>query len=193
MPPWPGLGAVPPAAARPAAPSGGRPVPGLLDLTLPWTTLAGLSAAPGLLGRIGPITAAQARQLATAAQTDPAAQWRIIITNPAGQAITVTRIRRRTRDGPGSARDGPLPGAGLAGRITLTITQDTIRDHTAGGASPAASAAGPGPPAPAGGPGRPQEPGHPPGPPDPARPPGPPDPGRPPGSSPPRCAPPPAP
>ena len=153
MPPWPGLGAVPPAAARPAAPSGGRPVPGLLDLTLPWTTLAGLSAAPGLLGRIGPITAAQARQLATAAQTDPAAQWRIIITNPAGQAITVTRIRRRTRDGPGSARDGPLPGAGLAGRITLTITQDTIRDHTAGGASPAASAAGPGPPAPAGGPG----------------------------------------
>ena len=113
VPPWPGLGAIPPALARPA-PADGRPAPGLLDLTLPWATLAGLSAAPGLLGRIGPITAAQARQLATAAAADPAAQWRIIITNPAGQAITVTRIRRRTRDGPGvgprPARDGPAPG-----------------------------------------------------------------------------------
>ena len=126
-------------------------MPGLLDLTLPWTTLAGLSAAPRLLGRIGPITAHQARQLAAAATTDPAAQWRIIITitNPAGQAITVTRIRRRSRAGPGpprespdTARDGPPPGAGLVGRITLTITQDTIREHTTGGPGPPARAPG---------------------------------------------------
>jgi hypothetical protein len=118
-------------------------VPGLLDVTLPWTTLAGQSDAPGLLGRIGPITAEQARYLAAAAD-DPAAQWRIIITNPAGQAIAVTRIRRRTRASPGDrdlARDGP-PGTGLAGRITLTITQDTI--------TAAAQAAGPGPPSGAG-------------------------------------------
>jgi hypothetical protein len=168
-PPWPGLGVIPAALARPA-PAGGRPAPGRLDVTLPWTTLAGLSAAPGVPGRIGPGTAAQARQLAGAARADPAARWRIIVTNGAGQAITVTRIpRRRARDGPGRtrggsgpARDGPgpsrgrpPPGAGLAGRITLTITQDTIRQHTTGTPGPAAGEAGPGPPAAAAGPGPP--------------------------------------
>jgi Domain of unknown function (DUF222) len=175
VPPWPGLGAIPPALARPGT-ADGRPVPGLLDLTLPWTTLTGLCAAPGLLGRIGPITARQARQLAGAAQADPAAQWRIIVTNPAGQALTVTRIpRRRVRDGPVPARDGPAPardgpapardrpqaarssppGTGLAGRITLTITQDTIREHTTTQPGPAAGDAGPGPPAGAARPGPP--------------------------------------
>ena len=116
VPTWPGLGAISPALTRHPVPADGRPGPGLLDVTLPWTTLAGLTAAPGLLGRIGPITAAQARQLATAAQADPATQWRIIVTSPAGQAIAVTRIpRRRARDGPGPARDGPPPGC-RAGR-----------------------------------------------------------------------------
>ena len=128
-PVWPELGAIPPALARPTAgPADGRPVPGLLDVTLPWTTLAGQSQAPGLLGRIGPITAGQARHLAQAAEADPAVQWRIIVTNPAGQAIAVARIRRRTRDGPRpgrSCRDGP-PGSGLVGRVTLTISHDTI-------------------------------------------------------------------
>jgi Domain of unknown function (DUF222) len=151
-PPWPALGVIPPALARPARNDGGRPVPGLLDLTLPWATLAGLSAAPGVLGRIGPITAAQARHLATAAAADPAAQWRIIVTSPAGQAITVTRIpRRHTPDRSGQARHGPAPpghdpppGTGLAGRITLTITADTVREYATGpGSGPAA---GPGPP-----------------------------------------------
>jgi hypothetical protein len=131
VPPWPGLGAAPPALARPG-PADGRPPPGLLDVTLPWTTLAGLSTAPGLLGRIGPVTAAQARQLATAAQADPAAQWRIIVTSPAGQAITVARLRRRSRAGP-----GPPPGTGLVGRVTLTISQATLMvPRAAGGPDP---------------------------------------------------------
>ena len=95
-----------PAPHRPAE---GRPVPGLLDVTLPWTTLAGQSQAPGLLGRIGPITAGQARHLAAAAETDPAVPWRVIVTNPAGQAIAVSRIRRRTGPGP-PCRDGPGHG-----------------------------------------------------------------------------------
>jgi hypothetical protein len=149
--PWPALGTIPPALARPA-PEPGRPVLGLLDVTLPWTTLAGLDHQPGLLSRIGPITPHQARQLATAAEDDPAAQWRVIITNPAGQAIAVTRLRRPqtragpsqargdpgpARDTPGQARDGPLPGAGLVGRITLIISQDTIRQHTQTPGAPA--------------------------------------------------------
>jgi Domain of unknown function (DUF222) len=153
VPPWPDLGAIPLALARPAAPRDGKPRPGLLDLTLPWTTLAGHSAAPGLLGRIGPITATQARPLATAAETDPAAQWRIIVTNPAGQALTVARIPRRSRagpgpprEGPGAARDGPPPGTGLVGRITLTITQDTLAEHATRKPGPVTGTAGPGPP-----------------------------------------------
>ena len=140
VPPWPGLGAIPPALTRPAdRPADGRPVPGLLDVTLPWTTLAGLSAAPGVLGRIGPVTAAQGRQLAQAAQTDPTAQWRVIVTNAAGQAITVTRIRHtptRARAGPGPPRHGP-PGIGLVGRITLTITRDTLCEYATTSRQPA--------------------------------------------------------
>jgi len=131
-PVWPSLGALPPALARPARPAGvpdGRPVPGLLDVLVPWVTLAGLGDRPGLLGRIGPITPAQARQLAEAAEGDRRTQWRVIVTNAAGQAITVNRIRRRARDGPRRARDGrPPPGSGLVSRLTLTITEHTIRD-----------------------------------------------------------------
>jgi hypothetical protein len=132
-PDWPSLGMIPSALARPPRPEPWRPVSGLLDVTLPWTTLAGRAARPGTLGRIGPITPAQASQLALSATNDPAAQWRVIVTNPAGQAIAVSRIRRRSRAGPhpasgrpGTARDGPPPGTGLVGRITLTISQDTI-------------------------------------------------------------------
>jgi hypothetical protein len=131
--PWPGLGVIPPALARPPRPEPWRPVPGLLDVTLPWTTLAGRAARPGALGRIGPITPAQASQLALSAANDPAAQWRVIVTNPAGQAIAVSRIRRRTRarptpatGSPGAARDGPPSGTGLVGRATVIISQDTI-------------------------------------------------------------------
>jgi Domain of unknown function (DUF222) len=133
-PDWPELGAIPPALARPAGEPDGRPVPGLLDVTLPWTTLAGLpGGGPGLLGRIGPITPLQARRLATAAVHDPAAQWRIIITNAEGQAIAVTRIRRRrSRAGPGPARDGPPRPFGLVGRVTLTISQDTLDERASG-------------------------------------------------------------
>jgi hypothetical protein len=172
-PDWPELGVIPPALARSSRLGPWRPVPGLLDVTLPWTTLAGLADAPGTLGRIGPITPTQARHLATAAANDPATQWRVIITNAAGQAIAVTRIRRRTRAGPSPpsdrppsdrppsdrpSKDGP-PGTGLVGRATVIISQDTISQHTqsrAGKPRTLASSGRPGEPAPAG---RPSPPG----------------------------------
>ena len=73
---------------------------------------------------MGPITAPQARQLAQHAARDPAAAWRIIITSPGGQALAVAPIPR-PRDGPGP-RGSPRAGPGLAGRITLIISQDTL-------------------------------------------------------------------
>src|SRR5262249_58483166 len=87
VPAWPARGAIPPGLARPpAGPTDGRLAPGLLDATLPWTTLAGLGDRPGTLGRIGPVTAAQARLLARAAQADPAAQWRGVVPPTRGPA-----------------------------------------------------------------------------------------------------------
>jgi hypothetical protein len=130
-PVWPKLGTIPPALARASRRQGGLPPAALLDLTLPWSTYAGLTDRPATLGRIGAITADQARQLARAAEEDPAAQWRIIvITSHDGHAIAVTRIRRRTghnhRPRPGPPSTGPPAGAGLTGRVTLIISEDTV-------------------------------------------------------------------
>ena len=152
-PDWPGLPAlIPPAFTRPGTPvPDGRPVTGLLDVSLPWQVLAGISPGPGHLGRIGPITAAQARHLARAAARDPGTEWRIIVATTNGHALTVTRIPRprghppepstgqepSAAAGPGAgagtgAGTGPdaetRPGAsiGLVGRVTLTIPEDIL-------------------------------------------------------------------
>ena len=104
-PDWPDLpAAIPAAFTRPgSAPvPGGGPVTGLLDVSLPWPVLAGISAGPGYLGRIGPITAAQARHLAAAAARDPGTGWRIIVTTTSGHALTITRIPRPRGHPPGS-------------------------------------------------------------------------------------------
>ncbi len=173
-PPWPALPAINPPASPPK--SGNRPPPGLLDLSLPWEVLAGTSTAPGHLGRIGPVTSTQARRLAGCAAADPATEWRIIITDTTGHAITVTPIprprpRRRqrrpgstpppaspagtsprtspgTRTSPGD-RTSPGGGTGLVARVTLTIPEDLL---------PPAAATTTGPPPPGEPPGH---PGHP--------------------------------
>jgi hypothetical protein len=126
LPGWPGLpGSIPPGLAASGA-SMSRPVPGLLDVTVAWHTLTGRSSEPGNLGRIGPITASLARYLADCAARDPATIWRIIVTDDAGQALTVTRLPRRASrvDEPPSASPGP--GIGLVGRITLTISEHIL-------------------------------------------------------------------
>ena len=128
---------IPPASARPGSAQAGtcRPPAGLLDLSLPWSLLAGFSLEPGHLGRIGPITALQARRLAEAASADPAAKWRVIVINSAGQALAVARIPRRTqaRDGPGCyEHDGSPLGSGLVGRVTLTLSEETLTTRSQG-------------------------------------------------------------
>jgi len=128
IPPWPGLpaaastpGDVPLAFRRARARRPERPVPGLLDLTVPWRTLAGIATLPGTVGRLGPVTPPASREIAEIAAADSAAAWRIIVTDPDGRAITVTRVPRTGRE----RRDeghAPARGAGLVGRVTMTIS-----------------------------------------------------------------------
>jgi hypothetical protein len=107
-----------------------RPGAGMLDLTLSWATFAGASA-PGNLGRIGPVTATQARALAAAASMAPGTRWRVILTDDHGRAVKTATVTRRLapagRLPAGSRRAGgpvlPLagPAASLTGRVSVTI------------------------------------------------------------------------
>ena len=133
VPEWPALPALLPAAAT--APGSARPpAGGSLDLTMPWATMAGLSREAGRLGRLGPITPFQACQLAGLASQDPSAEWRVILTSPAGQALAVTRIPRPAtrarprpaRNAPAAAPDQPGTWTGLVSRVTLTIPEDHL-------------------------------------------------------------------
>jgi hypothetical protein len=97
-----------------------RPVGGgLLDLRVPWSTLIGDSGEPGQLSRIGPITAEQARYLADLASCDAAVQWRVIVTDPRGRAIAVSRVLHDVTD----RADGQ---AGLVKRVTVTISLEAV-------------------------------------------------------------------
>jgi hypothetical protein len=124
----PGTG--PPPTSQPGGRPARPPPAGLLDLTLPWTAFTGTTDAPGTLGRIGPITAPEARRLTGLALTDPATQWRIILTDPHGHATAVTRIPR-ARPAQGT-HDPPPPTArttgltGIIGRVTIVIPADAL-------------------------------------------------------------------
>jgi len=123
-PTWP----CPPSPAL-GDPDGGttRRPGGLLDLTISWAALTGSLSAPAALGRLGPVSTAQALPLAVLAVADPAAQWRVILTGPAGQAIAVERVRR------GRLGDNPGRPPGVTGRVTVTIPAATLT--TAGATS----------------------------------------------------------
>ncbi len=111
--------------------STGRPQAGMLDLTLSWATFAEHASAPGILGRIGPVTAAQARALAAAAANAPGTRWRVVLTDPRGHAIktgTVTRRLTPPAQAPAGSRraGGPMlslagPHASITGRVSVTI------------------------------------------------------------------------
>ena len=121
--PWPGAGSGPLKIRRP-------------ELNASWRTLAGWWDEPGQLTRMGAITAAVVRQLAQAAVADPTCLWRVVVTDPEGHVMAVTRLRwpgrphRKSDHPPGSDADRPLagsvhgpgvPGPGVLGRITITV------------------------------------------------------------------------
>jgi Domain of unknown function (DUF222) len=156
--PWPAIPPVIPAAgaaplgdgapgrSAPSRPAPGRPPPaGLLDLTLPWVTFTGTTDAPGTLGRIGPITAPEARRLASLALRSPSTEWRIILTDTSRHAIAVTRLPRARPPGsqerpgsqepPGSREPPGLDGTtGIVGRVTIVLPAAAL--DTAPAASP---------------------------------------------------------
>jgi hypothetical protein len=122
-----------PARASPAStqdrrgPPESPPLAGRAVLCVPWRTLAGWSSEPGELSRIGPVTAGVARDLALAAAADVTCQWKVIVVGRSGRAVAVAKVRR-TRAGaragngaPASAAATGSDGAGVVGRITLTI------------------------------------------------------------------------
>ena len=137
-PDWPPLPAhlpaVPGAPPGPAGDSGPSESSllartGLLDVLIPWTALTGHSREPAILGRIGPVSSWQARQLLALATRSPATQWRVILTSDDGRALAVTRARppRHARQ-PRHARTRPAgPGmTGTVGRVTITIRASTL-------------------------------------------------------------------
>jgi Domain of unknown function (DUF222) len=117
---WPPI----PPALPPGPPTlmGLRPAQGgLLDLTVPWSTLVGESGEPGHLTRLGPITPGQARHLAELAATDPDIPWKAIVTSPDGAAIGVARVPRLSVS---SNQRGPAARASVLRQVTVTICPD---------------------------------------------------------------------
>jgi hypothetical protein len=112
--------------------AGGRPrrAAGLLDLTLPWGTLSRAAERPGMLGRIGPITAEQARQLARLGRRDDRTRWRVILTDGERRAIAVATVpRRRPRAGPERlGAPGPPGLTGVVGRVTVVLPVADLGD-----------------------------------------------------------------
>ena len=107
----PSTGAAP--SAAPAAPtgptgSGGR-LAARINLTVPLTTLLGLSGGPGDIGGFGPIDTALARDIARRAATHPSTSWSLTITHT-GHAIAhgpiPARRARRFLSDPGNPGDG---------------------------------------------------------------------------------------
>jgi hypothetical protein len=121
VPAWPPVPPTVPAGSHHGASearAAGRPPPhGLLDVTLPWVTLAGAADRPGTLGRIGPVTAHQGRELARLARRDQHAQWRVIVTDAERHAVAVARIPR-PHPPPGLEPPGHTA---VVGRVTVIL------------------------------------------------------------------------
>jgi Domain of unknown function (DUF222) len=120
-PAWPPIPSAPrpgPATLRGLRPAEG----GLLDLTVPWSTLVGESGEPGHLTRLGPITPGQARDLAELAAADPAIPWKAIVTSTDGTAIGVARVPRLSVSA--DSQQGPGAKARLLRLVSVTICPD---------------------------------------------------------------------
>jgi Domain of unknown function (DUF222) len=100
----PGTGAdgqqVPAGLCPPGLPpvTGLPPLAGIINVTVPLTTLLGWADAPGEAAGYGPIDAGTARVLARAAAAHPGSRWQFTVTSPDGQAVATGTARRRRGD-----------------------------------------------------------------------------------------------
>jgi hypothetical protein len=98
-----------------------------VNLTVPLTTLLGVTDSPGDLGGFGPITAFTAREVAAGALEAPAVRWCVTVTGENGQAIghgCATRPRAAPATPPASrnpsAHTAPSSTPGWA--FTMNVT-----------------------------------------------------------------------
>ncbi len=97
-----------PARTPPATPRAGG-LTGTVNLTIPLTTLLGLTDRPGDLGGFGPITAHTARDLAASTLGNPAVRWCVTTTDDNGLPIghgCATHVRAGRRGGHPSRSPG---------------------------------------------------------------------------------------
>ena len=158
----------PAAEPAPAGPSGragtGPPPAAAINLTIPLTTLLGLTGHPGEAAAFGPIDAALARTMATHAAGNPATTWCITVTDDHGHptahgcAHPARRGKpRRTNDPSGPPPGGPPPGGPPPGGHTRppggkTRPSGETTTPASAKTSPPGSGSGSGPPGPGSGP-----------------------------------------
>jgi hypothetical protein len=91
-------------------------VAGLVNLTVPLTTLLGLTESPGQAAGHGPIDPDSARVLACATAGHRATRWQITVTAPDGTALAHGSATRRP--GPG--------GTGTGARWSVAVTAEPV-------------------------------------------------------------------
>jgi hypothetical protein len=98
------------------------PLAGLINLTVPLTTLLGLGEAPGEAAGFGPVDAGTARQLACALAGHRATRWAITVTGPSGYALA----HGTGRGNPALASGATVATAGTGGGWTVRVTAEPI-------------------------------------------------------------------
>lgn len=76
-----------PAAGAPPAPGRPAPLPALINLLVPASTLLGFGAAPAQAGRWGLLDSEETRTVVRAASQHPRARWCLTVTAPDGTAV----------------------------------------------------------------------------------------------------------
>jgi hypothetical protein len=114
---------VPPGLRRPDPVAALPPMAGLINLTLPLTTLLGVTDHPGEAAGMGPLHADTARLLACALAGHRATRWQVILTDDDGHALAAGAARGSPGAGPpGTATEG-------GGGWTVKVTAEPIATH----------------------------------------------------------------
>ena len=104
------------------------PMAGLINLTLPLTTLLGVTDNPGEAAGIGPLHADTARLLACALAGHRATRWQIILTDDDGHALAAGAARGNPGM-PGTGPPGTTPPGSSGSGWTVKVIAEPIATH----------------------------------------------------------------